>query len=73
MDDLLVADPTGGGAAFPDHWTVTAEGGEHELPVSYVFDPGARGRGDRGDRTGRAQPLDEAPTSAGRSRGCDRS
>ena len=22
MDDLVVADPTGGGAAFPDHWTV---------------------------------------------------
>ena len=41
MDDLVVADPTGGGAAFPDHWTVhTAEGGEHELAVSYRFSPG---------------------------------
>jgi ATP-dependent helicase HrpA len=41
MDDLVVADPTGGGAAFPDHWTVhPAEGGEHELAVSYRFSPG---------------------------------
>ena len=36
MDNLVVADPTGGGAAFPDHWTV----GVHELPVSYRFSPG---------------------------------
>ena len=47
MDDLVVADPTGGGAAFPDHWTVTSaqggtsdRGGEHELAVSYRFSPG---------------------------------
>ncbi len=47
MDDLVVADPTGGGAAFPDHWTVTPvrkgtpdPGGEHELAVSYRFSPG---------------------------------
>ena len=47
MDDLVVADPTGGGAAFPDHWTVTPaqqgtsdRGGEHELAVSYRFAPG---------------------------------
>ena len=47
MDDLVVADPTGGGAAFPDHWTVRSaqggtagQGGEHELAVSYRFSPG---------------------------------
>ncbi|MDN5770076.1 MAG: ATP-dependent RNA helicase HrpA, partial [Microlunatus sp.] len=36
MDDLVVADPTGGGEAFPDHWPV----GEHDLAVSYRFSPG---------------------------------
>jgi ATP-dependent helicase HrpA len=36
MQDLVVADPTGGAAAFPDRWTV----GEHELAVSYRFSPG---------------------------------
>ena len=41
MDDLVVADPTGGGAAFPDHWTVhPAAGGELELAVGYRFAPG---------------------------------
>ena len=51
MDNLVVADPTGGGAAFPDHWTVPSRSGasrsgtsnsrgEHELPVSYRFSPG---------------------------------
>ena len=41
MDDLVVADPSGGGAAFPDHWTVRSpQGEEHDLAVSYRFSPG---------------------------------
>ncbi|MFT4164284.1 MAG: ATP-dependent RNA helicase HrpA [Microlunatus sp.] len=46
MDDLVIADPTGGGAAFPDHWTWSSglgssgPGTEHELAVGYRFSPG---------------------------------
>jgi ATP-dependent helicase HrpA len=36
LQDLVVSDPTGAGAAFPDHWTI----GEHELAVGYRFSPG---------------------------------
>ncbi|HYI57362.1 MAG TPA: ATP-dependent RNA helicase HrpA [Microlunatus sp.] len=36
MDDLVVADPTGSGSAFPDHWRVD----DHDLTVGYRFSPG---------------------------------
>ena len=59
--------------AFPDHWTVTpADGGVHELAVSYRFSPG-----DPRDGVSVEIPLAvlnqlDARPSPGRSRGCGR-
>lgn len=42
LDDLVVDDAEVDTDAFPDHWPVTTPaGGEVDLPVSYVFDPGS--------------------------------